>query len=74
MDIYRYREDGVQRNLKQIEHQVEAHNVVFNMRFNLNEIEFNSRLNEDMMQAMKTSSFYQELVQVIIKDFQISKR
>ena len=58
MDLFKYREDGVQRNLKQIEHQVEAHGVTFNIRFNVNEIGFVSRLNEDMMDTMAKANFY----------------
>ena len=74
MDIFRHREDNVQRSIKQIEHSVSAHDVVFNLRFNINEVEFVSRLNENMMDAMRKSSFYQELVEVITRDYQVSKR
>jgi predicted small metal-binding protein len=64
----------VQRNLRQIEHSVKAHDVAFNIRFNINEVEFVTRLNEHMKDALKRSSFYQELIEVITRDYQLSKR
>jgi hypothetical protein len=38
MDIYRYRDDNVQRTLKSIEFKNEANDVIFNIKFNINEI------------------------------------
>lgn len=57
-----------------MEHRIETHGVEFKVKFNINEIGFNSRLNENMMQKMGESGFYQDLVEVITKDHQISKR
>ena len=47
-DMFRYREDNVPFQIKQIEHATEAHGVKFNLRFNINKVKFCSRLNEDL--------------------------
>lgn len=73
-DMFRYREDNVQRNIKQIEFMQDYNNVKFKFRFNINEIEFVSRLNEDIAYQLENSNFHYEITQAIIRDHQASKR
>jgi hypothetical protein len=46
MNMFPYREDNVGRALKSFLFSTEAEGVTFNINFNVNEIDFNSRLNE----------------------------
>jgi hypothetical protein len=67
-NMFKYREDNVPYQIKQVQHGTERHGVKFNLRFNINEIRFCSRLNEDLLQVMESTNFAEEYVKVLAKD------
>ena len=73
IDVFNYRNDGVQQNIRQVKFKTEG-DQQFQIQFNINQILMNTRLDEDLMEKMKSSQFYQDLVNVLVKDHQISKR
>jgi hypothetical protein len=68
MNVFDYRNDNIQKLVQQVEHRIETHGVEFKVKFNINHIEFNSRLNENMISKMRQSNFHQDLVEVVVKD------
>ena len=48
MNMFPYREDNVGRALKSFLFSTEAEGVTFNIHFKVNEVDFNSRLNENV--------------------------
>lgn len=74
MDMFRYREDNTGRRLRNFEYKSEAKGVEFKLSFQVNEIGFNSRLNEDFIQMAEKSTDYSDLVNVIKRDYTTNKR
>lgn len=72
--MFPYREDNVQTPLNSFSHIVSAHNVTFNLKFNVNKIGFNSKLNEDFINKLKSSNFYEEWDEIFLRDYQVNKR
>jgi hypothetical protein len=48
VEVFDFRRDNVQKLVRKIEHKLEIEGVEFNIGFNVNEVAFNSRLNENM--------------------------
>jgi hypothetical protein len=72
--MFPYRNDNVQRPINLLVFKTNANEIEFELRFQINEVAFCSRLNEEMMSKMKTSSYFLELVDVVKKDYLVSKR
>lgn len=68
-NMFNYREDNVQKKYKQLDFETKSNEVTFGFKFNLNEIAFNSRLNEDLINVMKKSNYHQDFVEPIIRDY-----
>ena len=73
-NMFPYRDDNVQRRIKQLKYYQKAHDVEFNIYFNINKIEFCSKLNEDLMATMKENNFAEAYTKVLEKDHQVHKR
>jgi len=74
IDMFPYRQDNVQEFIKKIEFKQKAHNVTFNLRFNINKIDFNSKLNEDLKFKMEQVNFSEEWTNILEKDYSVNKR
>lgn len=81
LNMFPYRDDNVARLQKQLFYSTKAAStaqserpVKFNFRFNLNTVEFNSRLNEHISTLLRESNFHGDFVKAITRDYQVNKR
>lgn len=79
--MFDYRNDNVARLKRQLSYSSIVHEtkdssrpVKFNFRFNINTIEFNSRLNEHISLLLRESNFHEDYVPAITRDYQVNKR
>lgn len=81
LNMFPYRDDNVARLQKQLFYSTTVASaaqsdrpVKFNFRFNLNTVEFNSRLNEHISTLLRESNFHGDFVKAITRDYQVNKR
>ena len=76
MDMFDHRDDNVARQVKKLSYKLNtpAQGVSYNVAFNINQVEFVSRLNTQFHEALRTHAHYQDLVKMITKDYSVSKR
>jgi hypothetical protein len=78
MKMFPYREDNVPRLQKQLRYSTsvgyEDRPVTFNFKFNINTIEFNSKLNEHTATLMRQSNFHNDFTRSVTRDYQVNKR
>ena len=74
INMFNYREDNVQKPIRFSKMKTTSAGVEFHVMFNINEINFCSRLNEDIHSKMETASYHTDITDAIIKDYKVSKR
>ena len=67
--MFDHRDDNVQRPIKSLLYSIKVDSLDFNIKFNINSIEFCSRLNEHFHKKWLTTNFYQEMTSVISRDY-----
>lgn len=72
--MFPYREDNVGNRLRQFKFQTKSSNVTFNLRFNVNRVNFNSRLNEEFYGLLVETDNMVRYSRALVKEYQTSKR
>ena len=67
--MFDHRDDNVQRPIKSLLYSIKVDSIDFNIKFNINSIEFCSRLNEHFHKKLLTTNFYQDMTSVISRDY-----
>ena len=74
MNIFEHRDDNVGRLIEQISYKTETKGVDFNVAFNINLVDFSSRLNSHFQAAMANGGRQDDLVAALRRDYAVSKR
>jgi len=74
MNMFSYREDNVQRPIRTSEFKTSSKGVEFKVRFNINEVGFCSRLNQDFITTMDQANYHHDILEALTRDYQVSKR
>lgn len=81
LKMFPYRDDNVPRLQKQFYYSTTVKSTIgsdrpvkFHFRFNINSVEFNSKLNEHVTTLMKDSNYHTDFTKAITRDYQLNKR
>lgn len=74
MVMFDHRDDNVARLIEQVSYKTTAKDVDFNVAFNINQVEFTSRLNSHFQAALANGGRQEDLVAALRRDYAVSKR
>lgn len=74
MTMFDHRDDNVARLIEQVTYTTAAAGVAFNLDFNINAVEFVSRLNSHFQSVLENGGRSDDLVAALRRDYSVSKR